>query len=244
LYRESLIYALLVISFFTAGANSINDSIDYKTDAINNPKRPIPKGEISPFKAMIFSFCMFLLGIFFSLFLNQTSFILSVLIALPLIIFYSIFFKSTPIFGNLIVSLIISIAFLFIASINNNFKSIITISLLGFLFTFTREFIKDIADYEGDKVSKIKTFPVLYGIKKSIKIAVLILILLIFSLLIPYFFQIFSIKYLIITIFGICIPIFGIIISLIKFPKLSTFKRSSLILKLLFLIGLLAIYFE
>jgi len=187
---------------------------------------------------------MFFLGIFFSLFLNQNSFILSVIIALPLIIFYSVFFKNTPIFGNLIVSLIISIAFLFIGSINNNFKSIITISLLGFLFTFAREFIKDIADYDGDKASKINTFPVLYGIKKSIKIAVLILILLIFSLLIPFFVQIFSIKYLIIIIFGICIPIFGIIISLIKFPNISTFKKSSLILKLLFLVGLFAIYFE
>ena len=193
---------------------------------------------------MIFSLSMFLFGIFFALFLNQTSFILSVVIALPLIIFYSVFFKSSPVFGNLIVSLIISIAFFFIAAINNNFKSIVSISLLGFLFTFAREFIKDIADYEGDKASKINTFPVLYGIKKSIKIAILILISLIFSLITPYFFQIFSIKYLFITIFGICIPIFGIIISFIKYPNLSTFKKSSLILKLLFLVGLLAIYFE
>ena len=244
LYNENLLYGLFVISFFTGGANVINDSLDYKTDIINNPKRPIPKGEISSFKAMAFSIYLFLAGIGFSLFLNQNSIFVSVFIGLPLIIFYSFYFKNTPIYGNIVVSLIISLAFIFIGSLNNNYKLIIPISLLGFSFTFVRELIKDVADYEGDKNSNINTFPVIYGIKLSIKIIVILLILLIFGILSPYFFGIFSIRYLLITLFGISIPLFFIIILLINSPTSKTCEISSKLIKLLFLVGLIAIYFK
>tara|TARA_B100000945_G_scaffold112633_1_gene89229 strand:+ start:3783 stop:4499 length:717 start_codon:yes stop_codon:yes gene_type:complete len=238
------LYGLLVISFFTGAANVINDSLDYKTDLINNPERPIPKGEISPFNAMIFSIFLFLIGAYFSLFLNQNSFFLSVFIGLPLIIFYSLFFKNTPIYGNIIVSLIIGLAFVFIASLNNNFNEIIPISILGFSFTFARELIKDIADYEGDKSSNINTFPVIYGIKYSIKLVKILTFFLAFGVLIPYFVGIFSIKYLMITFFGISIPLFFIIIFLSISPTPTACNKSSKIIKLLFLVGLIAIYYK
>ncbi len=244
IYNETFLYGLLVISFFTGGANVINDSLDYKTDLINNPERPIPKGEISSFNAMVFSIFLFLIGAYFSLFLNQNSFLLSVFIGLPLIIFYSVFFKNTPIYGNIIVSLIISLAFLFIGSLNNNFNEITTISLLGFSFTFIREFIKDIADYDGDKNSNINTFPVIYGIKSSIKIVKFLTFFLSFVILIPYFLEIFSIEYLIITFFGISIPLFFIIIFLSISPTPTACNKSSKIIKLLFLVGLIAIYYK
>ena len=51
-------------------------------------------------------------------------------------------------------------------------------SLLAFGFTMVREFIKDMADADGDRSAGFITFPVKFGMEKSAKIAIFLTVLL------------------------------------------------------------------
>jgi geranylgeranylglycerol-phosphate geranylgeranyltransferase len=72
-----------------------------------------------------------------------------------------------------------------------------------------REITKDIEDLEGDKAEGAKTFPILYGNKKSSYLTAFLMILA--SILSPilYFINIFNIYYLIILLIAIIIFFYG-----------------------------------
>ena len=50
--------AILATWFITAAANAWNDYRDIEIDKINQPKRPLPSGLVSPRSALIFSLVM------------------------------------------------------------------------------------------------------------------------------------------------------------------------------------------
>ena len=52
---EQILMPILVVVFFTIGANVLNDYFDYDTDKINRPDRSIVIGDITRKQALYFS---------------------------------------------------------------------------------------------------------------------------------------------------------------------------------------------
>ena len=88
-------------------------------------------------------------------------------------IFYSLFFQNIPLIKNFIVALSISMSILvgylsLLPNLEINFSSkIITIFVLSLMAVFSFELQKDINDVEIDKKFNKRTFPVIFGKKKS-----------------------------------------------------------------------------
>ena len=60
-------------------------------------------------------------------------------------------------------------------------KWVIGLSFFAFLTTFIRELIKDIEDIDGDKKIGCRTFPIVYGVKKSKQLLTVLLFILFIS---------------------------------------------------------------
>ena len=69
----NIVYATLVVIFFTAGANTLNDFFDYEIDMVNRPNRPLSSGKITKNHALIYSIIYFIIGLFFAYQLNYNS---------------------------------------------------------------------------------------------------------------------------------------------------------------------------
>lgn len=243
LHETGLLFrGILVVATLTAAANAFNDYKDVETDRINRQNRPLPKGDLSPSAALLWAITLFVLGISLSFSINRESFIIASFIAVPLMVAYSLWLKRTILIGNIVIAAILGLTFLFSGALFGEMTQMILPALLAFGFTLMREFIKDMADVEGDRTAGMTTFPVAFGLETSGRVATAMTILLIISLPIPYLTDIYGGKYLTTALFGIGLPLAYIISLLMKSPSSSACHTASQILKVCVFIGLMAIY--
>ncbi|MAO86275.1 MAG: hypothetical protein CMF87_05075, partial [Candidatus Marinimicrobia bacterium] len=216
---------------------------DYKVDKLNRPDRPIPSGKINQKSAIIL--CMLLLvisicTIFFYDF-NFNTKVSIICINIPLLILYTPFFKKVPLLGNIIVSFILGMVFIVTAFyLEGDLKLIIPPVILAFILMLIREIVKDIADIEGDSLMNVMTFPVLYGINKSIHIILGLVFLLILATF--YFISLYNITYLISVILFVDIPLVYFTVKLFKNRSASYCKYLEKVLKLITIFGVIVIY--
>ncbi len=237
-----IIKGLIIVMAFTGGANALNDYYDLDIDKINKKNRPLVRGYLTPKFALNLSVVLYGLGIVVASLTPKPALIISVGIALPLILAYNLRLKGTILFGNLAVSLIIAITFLFSGSLFNALEQMILPAFLAFSFTFVREFIKDMADEQGDREMGLNTLPVKLGLIASAKVAIGMISLLLFVIILPYVMGFYNKNYLFISLIGIGIPLAYIISLLIKMPSPNNCIKASRLLKVCTLIGLIAIY--
>ena len=159
--------ALMVVVFYNAAANTINDYFDMETDKINRPKRPLITGDVQPKIALYLSIILFTIGTLLAITLPFIATFIAVAIALPIMISYSIWFKGMPLVGNFIIAMILGLTFLFAGAALGNLSIMIIPALLAFGLTITRELVKDISDIEGDRKANLKTIPIVIGMKKA-----------------------------------------------------------------------------
>ena len=224
-----VIFAVLVVMFYTAGANTLNDYFDYKIDKINRPDRAISSGLVLRRHALIFSLFAFILGTLFALQLNKNSQLVSICISLPLI-------------GNIVVALILSLSFIYAGFIFDNIKPLIIPAVLAFGLTLIREIVKDMADVIGDKSVGLKTFPIIYGENKTIVLCTVLSALLGIGSFVPFITGYYNIFYGILLILTVEIPLAVVVILLLNKPNITTAKRSTKLLKFCTLGGLFSIY--
>ena len=239
---EKLTYISFTVMFFTSGANVYNDYIDYEIDIVNRPNRPLPSGKVKKKSALILSVFLFMLGSFFCLNLNNNAKIIGLLISMPLIIYYSKVLKGLPLIGNIVTSLILGMSFLFCGVAFENTKPMFIPALLAFGLTLARELIKDIADYKGDKLCGLMTFPIYAGINKSCALAIKFSSIIIVVSLIPLLNGYYGFWYGLLLVLGVEIPLLVVVLLLYKKPGISTAMKCAKILKFSTLIGLFAIY--
>ena len=235
-------FAVLVVMFYTAGANTLNDYFDYKIDKINRPDRAISSGLVLRNHAIIFSLFAFILGTLFALQLNKNSQLVSVGVSLPLIIGYNAKLKNFPLIGNIVVALILSLSFIYAGFVFDNIKPLIIPALLAFGLTLIREIVKDMADVIGDKAVALKTFPIIYGENKTIVLCTTLSALLGIGSFIPIITGYYNIFYGILLILTVEIPLAVVVILLLNKPNIVTAKRSAKLLKFSTLGGLFSIY--
>ena len=135
-----------VTSFsLTAASMVINDYIDREIDSINEPNRPIPRGDIKPKEALSFAI---------------------ILIALIISITYITKGKNTGLPGNFLVSATVVIPFIYGGLTTGQIEtSTLLFVTIVFLSNTGREITKGIVDIEGDKKHNIKTIAVTKGEK-------------------------------------------------------------------------------
>ena len=232
----------LTVMAYTAGANSLNDAVDFLTDLVNRPDRVIPAGLISQNSAIFVSFIFFLFGTISALTLNDEAVFIAVIIAMPLMVVYNIYLKGKPLVGNIVVSIVIGLSFLFCGAAHQNYGPMWLPAMLSFGLTLLRELVKDIADLKGDLSMGLATFPILIGIYKSRQLIIFLCFLVSLLALWPLFNSTYGIFYGIIVFIGVEVPIVMVVILFLKNPGISSGKKSSKILKFSSLMGLIAIY--
>jgi len=234
--------ALIVVVCYNAAANSINDYFDLETDRINRPNRPLVTGDVKPKTALFLAIILFIIGTILAFTLPFTATFIAVAIALPLMIFYSIWFKGMPLAGNFIISFILGLTFLFAGAALQDLETMIIPALLAFGLTIVRELVKDISDVEGDRRTKLKTFPIKVGVKKAWTLVAVFAILIGIGAIIPFVIGTYNYWYIIFVLFGVEIPLAITVFSMMKFPTITTAERIAKLLKFSTIAGVLALW--
>jgi geranylgeranylglycerol-phosphate geranylgeranyltransferase len=162
-FSSNLFFGFVTSFTLTAASMVTNDYYDRKIDAINEPKRPIPRGDVSPKEALVFTTFLSLLGFVFAYFTNFPSFALA-LIAWIISVVYITKGKSTGLPGNFLVSLTVVIPFIYGGLVVGQLEmSALLFVAIVFLSNTGREITKGIVDIEGDRSHNIGTIAVKYG---------------------------------------------------------------------------------
>ncbi len=225
------IIGILVVSFFTAGGNSLNDYFDREIDAINHPERPIPSHDVFPENALKFAYVMFILSIVLSLllpfFLPQILVLVSVLIMVQ----YELRLKKKGLVGNASIAWLTGSLFVFAGAVYGSIEVPLVLGILAFLATMGRELVKDIQDIKGDL--ERNTFPMKASVKRAKILAASLIIAAVMISPYPYIQGIFSVNYLLIVILADIIFIYSL--SIFKDPK-----RTQIFIKIGMMVALVA----
>jgi len=153
-----------VTSFsLTAASMAINDYYDREIDAINEPNRPIPRGDVSPKEALMFAVALSTIGFVAAFETNMPSLLVAVT-ALIISITYITKGKGTGLPGNFLVSATVVIPFIYGGlTVGQIETSTLLFVAIAFLSNTGREVTKGIVDVEGDRSHNIKTIAVTYG---------------------------------------------------------------------------------
>lgn len=191
----------LLLSFFTpfvltGSAMAVNDYFDREIDAINEPRRPIPSGAVSPREALIFFSMLTILGLLGAFLTNLYCFLTAVF-AWAVMVLYSAKGKRTGFLGNLLVSTCVSVPFVYgaIALKGSLPQSSLLFAFIAFLSNTGREVTKGIVDIEGDSKEEIKTIAVLYGSRFAAIFATVLNFTAVLLSLLPWFWGLVSILY-------------------------------------------------
>jgi geranylgeranylglycerol-phosphate geranylgeranyltransferase len=199
----------IFLTFFTAlfleaSTFALNDYYDLEIDRINNrTDRPLVRGDISPKTALSLFYLLFPLGLICSYFVNLTCFLIALITAL-ISVLYDMKLKKIKLIGNFYIAYIMAIPFIFGGATvlgNNPFSlgtidpAIYVIGLIAFLTGAGREIMKDVMDYEGDKIKGVKSFPRYIGIRASNGVAAFFYLCAITLSFLPFFLTGFELYY-------------------------------------------------
>ena len=162
-FTINLLLGFVTAFSLTAASMAINDYYDREIDAINEPNRPIPRGDVNPKEALIFALVLSIIGLIAAFTTNLPS-LLVALAALIISITYITKGKGTGLPGNFLVSASVVIPFIYGGlTVGQIETSTLLFVAIAFLSNTGREVTKGIVDVEGDRSHNIKTIAVTYG---------------------------------------------------------------------------------
>lgn len=192
---SSLVLAFMTGFTLTGSAMVINDYYDREIDAVNEPKRPLPSGEVKPSEALIYAVLLSLIGL-------ATAYLTSIpslgiaLFSWFVMMVYSAWGKRAGFVGNLMVSTCIALPFIYGGVIVGNVSTSLLFSALAFLSNTGREVTKGIVDVEGDKISGVKTVAASFGSDKAAYLASTFYLVAVLASMAPLFLKLVSIWYI------------------------------------------------
>ena len=160
---KAVFYGFMAGFFLLASSMVVNDYFDREIDSINEPKRPLPSGEVSTREALSFAAILASFGIL-SASNTGVPTLLIALLSLVIMISYNARLKKTGLLGNVLVSTNVGIPFVYggfaVASLN---WSLAIFALLAFLSSVGREIVKGIVDVPGDTSRGVRSIAVTKG---------------------------------------------------------------------------------
>ena len=238
--REILIGGLIGV-LLTAAGNIINDFYDIDADKINRPHRALPSETISHATAFLFFLSFNIVALLLATLLSFSLFIIVVVTEL-LLYLYSYRLKNIPLVGNLVIAFLTGLAFMFGSIIVGNIYCGIIPALFAFMINLMRELIKDIEDVDGDSIAGLSTYPIKYGVLRTINLITIIGVALIIFTTIPFLLKIYNVKYFIIILPGVNGVLVFVISKLRLYPSAYNLNLSSNLLKLGMVLGIISIF--
>lgn len=258
---------ILSTVLIAAAGYIINDYFDVKTDLINHPDTVVLDKVISRRWAIIlhlsFTFTGLFLGMYTALKTGYLRLAIFHFAAATLLWFYSTHLKKRLLIGNFVVSLLTaSVAFMplvfemgvmqkthpgFILDngllLLSAFKVTFIFALFAFITSMAREIIKDIEDFKGDKATGGLTMPIVWGIRTSKFNAFFMLVITALLLLFVVYNTIRAQREVVTLsnlyiLFGLVLPLILLAFYTLSASQSNQFKRASLVLKLIMLLGL------
>ncbi|MCD6330787.1 MAG: UbiA family prenyltransferase [Thermoplasmata archaeon] len=187
---QKCILGFLTALFMEVGTFSLNDYFDYEVDLKNKRMdRPLVRGDLKKGDALIIAGIAIPIGVATALFINKICFFIALINAL-LAILYDAKLKEIKIIGNFYIAFTMAIPFIFGSAIGQIKTIVYFFSFLAFFAGAGREILKDVMDFEGDKIRKTKSFPFYLGIKKANLLASFFILIAMVASVIPFFFNI------------------------------------------------------
>jgi len=183
----------------TGGGNAINDYFDREIDAINQPERPIPRGDISARGALRFSLVLFGIATAAALTLPAVAIAIAVFNFIALVA-YTELFKGLPGVGNALVGYLTGSTFLFGGAAVDRPLGAVNLFGLAAIATLTREIVKDVEDIAGDREEGLRTLPIVIGERRALLIGVAVMVLAVAASGWPYLTGTFGVVYLAVVI--------------------------------------------
>lgn len=224
-YSWPVILGIIAVFLATGAGNVINDYYDYEIDKINKPERPIPSGRIIRKNALYYSIILFLVAIILG-FIISVPVGLVVLVCTILMILYAYNLKKRILIGNICVSLLTGLTFIYGGMIVSDVMTGVILAVFAFIMTLSREIIKDTEDIKGDKLENARTFPIIYGARKAVYLAVILNILTCLLSPLLYVYNIFNIGYLVVVIIADILFINSAYMALSSYSKENLHKVS------------------
>jgi geranylgeranylglycerol-phosphate geranylgeranyltransferase len=243
LYWLSLLYGAVTAFTLTGAAMAVNDYYDFDIDKINEPKRPIPSGEVSMRAALLVTGVLTAVGLVFAYAISLYC-LLFAMTAWAIMVAYSTFGKRSGLAGNLLVSACVAAPFLYgsLVAVNLVMANILLFASMAFLSNTGREVAKGIVDVQGDGAHNIKTLAVIFGERKAAFAAAAFFVFAVCLSPLPLIFDLVSfwfVPFVLVTDAGLvwCSA------SLIRNPSRDNARRTKRIVLYLFVFGLLAFIF-
>ncbi|MFO7925230.1 MAG: geranylgeranylglycerol-phosphate geranylgeranyltransferase [Halobacteriota archaeon] len=192
--------AVLATVAATGGGNAINDYFDREIDAINQPNRPIPRGDVPANVALGFSVALFAVAVGLTLQLPLAAIAIAV-INLAALIVYTELFKGLPGIGNALVAYLTGSTFLYGgAAVGGDLRTVLILFVLAASATMAREIVKDVEDIEGDREEGLNTLPIAVGERSALFVAAAFVGFAILVSPVPYLLNTFGIPYLVVLL--------------------------------------------
>jgi 4-hydroxybenzoate polyprenyltransferase len=245
----------------TAGGYVINDYFDIRTDLINRGE-VIVGTKIPRRQAMMWHNILNIGGVAAGFYVSWKAgyFWLGImfLVVSGLLYFYSASYKRQFLIGNLVVSFLTAMVPLLVAiyewpylyrycqlnavsppDLSLLFYWVGGFSVFAFLTNLAREIVKDIEDFEGDNAYGRNTLPVVTGILTSRIISACLVLLIIISLYLVWYFFINDLITLLYITVAIALPLVYVIFRLLSSRRREQFHSASRMIKIVMLTGIL-----
>jgi geranylgeranylglycerol-phosphate geranylgeranyltransferase len=200
LHLPSLIMIFVGGWSLSASAMVLNDYFDIEVDKINDPKRPIPSGEIKPKQALTFGIILIAIGVLMGIGIDLYEYfyvgsaqigvsIVTGVVCAIMAAAYTRYMKRFSIVGNMAVSVGVWLGFLYGDLVLDFQVSYLTqcMGAAAFFLNFGREVSKGIMDVEGDRENNVTTVATALGSRWTAIISAAIIFLAIPASIIPLF---------------------------------------------------------
>mgnify|MGYP001172840486 FL=1 len=235
-----VILATLATWFITAAANAWNDYRDIEIDKINQPKRPLPSGMVSPKNVLLFSLTLTALSIILAGFINLTAFLIAVGSA-ALLYVYSWRLKSTVLMGNAIVATISAMSAIFGGIAAGNPRPSLWLALIIASAIMEREVLKTLADYEGDLRQRCRTIATVWGRRPARIVFYLLAAATLVVMMLPYMLNIYEPVYAFIVALGVYPVLFYVLLRVTRERSGPQLEKLSQLMKYDFMVWFLAV---
>lgn len=197
-----ILLAGLTTLLVSASANAWNDYRDIEIDKVNQPKRPLPSGLITPRQARAFFITFATISLLIAYTINTTAFWI-VLASNLLLTLYSWKLKSTVLLGNATVALISALSPIFGGVAAGKTSPTLWIALTIGCAIMGREILKTLADFEGDSQQDCRTIATVWGQRTARIFFYLMLAATMIVMIIPFLLTVYHPIYAYIVVLGV-----------------------------------------
>ncbi len=168
------VWLFCCVLLVTGAGNAVNDYFDAAIDRVNRPDRPIPSGRVSEQGALRYAALLSVVGGLAAVPAGVAPTLLAVANA-ALLWLYAARLKKIALAGHLTVAYLSASVFLFggAAVGVDGAGVVLPLALITFLGTVARELLKAAEDVEGDREGGARTFPVRFGVRPTVRLALL-----------------------------------------------------------------------